>query len=190
MSRTKKFSEDEFNQLNFVTESKARSTRKRVELNSKVLNDIVDSILTKYTRDLDDAIQSMDKCLENADTLDDKDIQRLVALIPSKIYWAGEALETLGIQSDTAGVMRTEAFNTAYTEAVGTVGDRNSVAFSEALNETFMEVAFQRAYKKLKLKIEHATMLNQSLKKLIEYRIAKINLSIGDKYSNRYNVED
>ena len=178
-----KFNEEEVNKLNSIDDSQARTIKRKVELDSRTLNKIVDTIVSKYSRELDEVIDKMQELLKNSDNLTDDQLLYYTSLIPTYIYFAGNGLESLGVEKDTASANKREIYSDAYMKATGTVKDKSSEAFNIALQETFIEVAYDRAYKKLKLKIEHAVLVANSVKKVLDYRINCIKFK-GNKEDN------
>ncbi len=171
---TKKFDDEEITKLNSVNETQARNVKRKVELDSRTLNKIVDTIVNKYSRDLDEIIENMQEILKDTDNITDDKLIYYTTLIPTNIYFAGAGLESLGVEKDTAEATKKEIYTEAYMKAEGTIKDKSSEAFNIALQETFIEVAYDRAYKKLKLKIEHAVLVANSVRKVLDYRINSI----------------
>lgn len=165
-----KFDEEQVRKLNSVDETSARTIKRKVEYDSKTLNKIVDTIVTKYSRELDEVIEELQALLNDSDNMSDESLLHYTSLIPTNIYFCGNGLESLGVEKDTAAAIKKELYADAYMKATGTVKDKSSEAFNEALQETFIEVAYDRAYKKLKLKIEHAVIVANSVKKVLDYR--------------------
>ena len=171
---TKKFDDEEITKLNSVNETQARNVKRKVELDSRTLNKIVDTIVNKYSRDLDEIIENMQEILKDTDNITDDKLIYYTTLIPTNIYFAGAGLESLGVEKDTAEATKKEIYTEAYMKAEGTIKDKTSEYFNIALHETFIEVAYDRAYKKLKLKIEHAVLVANSVRKVLDYRINSI----------------
>lgn len=167
---SEKFNEEEIKKLNSVDESQARGIKRKVEYDSRTLNKIVDTIVNKYSKDLDSVIDTMQNLLKNSDNLTDEQLLHYITLIPTNIYFCGAGLEQLGVEKDTAEAAKKEVYADAYMKAKGTVKDKSSEAFNVALQETFIEVAYDRAYKKLKMKIENAILVANSVKKVLDYR--------------------
>lgn len=166
-----KFSEAEVKKLNSVNEGQARTIKRKVEYDSRTLNKIVDTIVSKYSKELDGVIAKMQELLIDSDNLTDEQLLHYTALIPTNIYFCGAGLEQLGVEKDTAEAAKKEVYAEAYMKAIGTVKDKSSEAFNIALQETFIEVAYDRAYKKLKMKIDNAILVANSVKKVLDYRI-------------------
>ena len=166
------------NQEELVDAGKLRGIRRKVNVNSEMLDKIVDNILVRYNRDLHEYMVMIRSLLrEHKDRpLSDEVIENLVMKVPVFLYFAGSGLESLGIEGDTAKAVKLEVFNKAYLEAVGTVGDKTNKAEQESMPEMLVEVAFQRAYKKLKLQIEMGVQVFSGVKKIMTKRIAEIEV--------------
>ena len=94
------------------------------------------------------------------------------------MYYAGNAVEDLGIEGDTAKVLRQEAFNNAYLEVEEkTVQAKTSAAQQLVISEQLVENAFARAYKKAKNRIEVANTLHSSLKKVLQWKISELEVT-------------
>lgn len=165
-----KFDEEQVRKLNSIDDIQARTIKRKVELDSETLNKIVDRIVNKYSRELDEIIENMKEILKDSDNLDDETLLYYTSSIPTFIYFCGNGLEALGVEKDTASAIKKELYADAYMKATGTVKDKSSEAFNTSLQETFIEVAYDRAYKKLKLKMENAVLVANSVKKVLDYR--------------------
>lgn len=159
---------------------KVSNTKQEVITSSKMVIEIVNGLVSQYNSDLDDYIDGIsDVILNSSERLTDYDIERMVLKLPLFIYYAGSGLEDLGAQTDVAKAKRAEMFNDAFINANGTINDKNSQAEQLVLNETIVEVAFGRAYKKLKSKLDTAARLHDSVKKIMNKRQSDNELSRG-----------
>lgn len=159
-------------------ESKVRTLKREVEVSSETLLKVVDQLTKKYCKDLDAAIDEISDLLKNRDELHVDDINYYIAYLPILMYYAGNAVEDLGIEGDTAKVVRQEAFNNAYLEVEEkTVQAKTSAAQQLVISEQLIENAFARAYKKAKSRIEVANTLHSSLKKVLQWKISELEVT-------------
>lgn len=164
-------------------EGRMRQIKAKVELNSATLERLVENILAKYIRELNEEIDKVKELLEKKDTLEDAEVEHLVMRIPVFMYYASGGLETLGIESDMAKAVKLEVYNEKYMRADGTIKDKEAEATNLTFNEQMIEVAFARAYKKLKVQLEMAEHIFSGAKKVLSKRMQSIELEKTDKYS-------
>lgn len=165
-------------------EQKMRGMKARVQQNSQVINRLVDSIIGKYAAPLDDYFTKVKELIEFHDTLSNEDIERIVLQLPVYMYFAAEALETLGVEGDNAKAVKSEAFNTVYLEMEGTIQDKTKAAELQTFSEEMLETAYVRAYKKLKIQVEKSEHLFTGAKKVMDKRIRELDLHHMDRLNN------
>lgn len=160
-------------------EAKVRTLKTEVEKSSSTLTNIVDQLTKKYCKDLDNAIFEVQNLLKNRDEINVDDLNYYIAYLPILLYYAGNGLEHLGIESDTAKALRQESFNEYYLESSeGTVQARTSDAQQMVLSEQLVENAFARAYKQVKNRIETANTLHSSLKKVLQWKMTELEVTM------------
>lgn len=175
---------------------KLRPLKKKVEENSKVIDSLVDSIITKYSRDLHQFIENVKALIEEAkqrnSEVSDVDLEHIVLEIPVYMYFASNGLETLGIEGDNAKAIRMEVLNEIYLEAKGTIQDKQKAAELQTMQEYLIEIAFTRAYKKLKTQVEMADKVFSGAKKVLSKRMLEVDVLKRDPGHTRrgdYNEE-
>ena len=95
----------------------------------------------------------------------DKELDEFTLNIPVLLYFTGEAQEALGIKEDVAKAVKMELYNEIYNKSVGTIADKTAQAELLTQAEFITHVAYSRAYKKIKLRMEAANETLQSIKK-------------------------
>ena len=165
---------------------KIRTIKSQVESNSDTIIRISDQLTKQYCKDLDNAIDEIHDLLRRDDEMTVRQLNYYISYLPVLMYYAGTAVEDLGIEGDTAKAIRQDAFNEAYLSLdTGTVQEKTSTAQQVAVNEQVVENAFIRAYKKAKNRIEVASTLHGSLKKVLQWRISELEVT----RTNNYNGE-
>ena len=171
------------NQLTADVEvSPVRKIQRRVDTNSEIIDGIVDRLVSQYCAPLDDYMNRIREILaDEANPPTDSELDNFALNIPVLLYFTGEAQEALGIREDVAKAIKQELYNEAYDKADGTIGDKTAVAELATQNEYIAHVAYQRAYKKVKLRMEAANEALQSVKKVIsrrmvEYEVARVDM--------------
>ena len=146
--------------------------------NTNDIIDTVDTIVDKYTNHLDACIDDVKELLKNKDDLTIEQLNYYISYIPVLLYDVTTRIQDLGIKSDAAKMQRREVFNTTYQELEhGTVQHKTSVSQQACQNEQMIEDIFLRVYKKCESKIEIATMLHGSLKKILQWRISELEVT-------------
>ena len=158
---------------------KVKDIQLHVEDNSKVINDIVDSIIKPYSKDLDNYVEFIKECLADGQKPPtDAELDDFCMNLSTYIYFAGGMVEQLGIRDDIAKAVYKETYHTARTEQdKGTVADKDSVAELNSQQELLTSICYTRAWKTMKSKVENAQELLQSCKKVLTRRMTETELT-------------
>lgn len=97
--------------------------------------------------------------------------------LPLLLYFTGNATENIGVKEDIAKAIKQELYNDIFQNSEGTIADKTSKAELSTQSEYITHIAYQRAYKKLKNKIEMGNEVLSSVKKVLTHRIAETELS-------------
>lgn len=151
---------------------------------SEFFKQIVNGIVVHYSRELDEFVELVRTYLQmikenTMQTYDDESLQMQIIKLPTILYFTGNGLEDIGAESDLAAYKRKDLYHRVINECSGTIPEKKAQAEMATETEGMMEAVYDRAYKKLKLKIDHAIKLLESMKKVADYRIAKINKGRG-----------
>lgn len=158
---------------------KVKDIQLHVENNSKSMNDIVDSIIKPYCKDLDDYVLFIKECLadgQNPPT--DAELDDFCLNLSTYIYFAGGMVEQLGIRDDIAKAVYKEMYHTTRASMdKGTVADKDSIAELNSQQELLTSICYTRAWKTMKAKVENAQELLQSCKKVLTRRMTEMELT-------------
>lgn len=150
---------------------------KEVVKNAKVVNDIVLEVVKKATSEIDELVFEIKEKLKSAIPMDTEQLEIYAMEISTNLYYLGQSQEYIGLRYDVSKAVYKEKYAIAYAGAVGTISDKTSQA-EAIVNYEFIEQSInERAYKRLKVKIENATELLQTIKKIISRRIAEYELT-------------
>jgi hypothetical protein len=161
-----------------------RFLKMQVEEEAQALNNLVDSLVNKYGKDLERCIERVRDLLKESEKISNEELEKIVMEIPVYMYFAVEGLEKLGIEGDNAKAMRKEIFNSVYIDTPGTIEDKTKQAELSTMSEYYVEIAFQRAYKKLKEKIQKAEHVFTGAKKVLDKRTNEIFLTKTDRHNS------
>lgn len=145
--------------------------------NAKNVNDIVLNIVNKVTGELDALVFMIKEDLKKGAVISTETLEQYALEISVYLYYLGQSQEYIGLRHDVSKAIYKERYAEAYANAIGTISDKTAYAENE-VNYEFVEQSInERAYKRLKIKIENATELLQTIKKIISRRIAEYNLT-------------
>lgn len=153
-----------------------------IENNSKLIDEIVSKLVNDYCSQLDDYVKAIDTALkEESKPLTDYELDDICINLPTLLYFTAQGQETLGIREDVAKAIKMEIFNNSYDKAEGTIADKTAIAELASQNEAIIHLAYNRAYKQIKNKLEIGNELLQSIKKVINRRTEELKLSGIDR---------
>lgn len=161
------------NKYDNIDQEKVTNIMKRVETSSNKMDEIVDTIITAYVEELDKYVSHIDERLCDRDNPPaDEELDKFCLNLSSLIYFASSMSERLGIRDDIAKATYKEVYNTTRDSAEkGTVQDKNTLAELSAQQEQLVSVAYTRAYRIVKAKVDSAQELLASIKKVISRRM-------------------
>lgn len=158
---------------------KINAIKLRVEDSSTQMEEVVNSIIEVYVRDLDKYVKFIDDRLVNSENPPtDVDLEDFCLNLSTLIYFASGMCEQLGIRSSIATAVYKETYNTTRDNiSKGTVQDKNTLAELESQQEQLVDIAYKAAYKIVKAKIDSAQELLSSCKKSISRRMQEQQLT-------------
>lgn len=157
---------------------KIHQLQKRINENAALVDAVTDRLVHDYCLQLDEYMAYIKNILEDTQNPPtDAELDDFTLNLPVLLYFAGEAQESLGIKEDVAKAVKQEVYNQAYEMATGTIADKTAAAELATQTEFVAHVAYNRAYKKVKLRMEAANETLQSIKKVISRRMAEYQLS-------------
>lgn len=161
-----------------IEDDRLRKCKQKTEDTADVITRIVDSIVAKHCHELDEAVDDVYRILHSRREISVDELNYYIALIPTQMYYVGNALENIGIQGDSAAAIRRERFDKAYLEVEGkTINDKQSAANQLVISESLIEQAFSRAYKKTRSRLDYADSILNSLKKVLQWRMSEMEVT-------------
>ena len=159
--------------------TKIKEIQDEVEKHSQIIDNISKDIIRPYIRELDNYVGFIKEVLSDAENppttveLDD-----FVMNLSTYIYFASGACEQLGIRDDISKAVYKEMYHSKRSEIdKGTVADKDSIAELESLQEQITNIAYNRAYRTMKAKVENAQELLSSCKKVLSHRLQEMSLT-------------
>lgn len=159
----------------------------RVEDNSAKVEKIVDELIQPYCDKLDILIGKFRDCLmDKQNPVTEWELDDVCLKLPSYLYFMGEAQEKFGIKEDISKSVKMELYNQIHQRTRGTIADKQAASEAGTIEEDIVYRAYQRAYKRIKQKLEAAYELLSSIKKVIHRRMIETELAKVD--TNRFNM--
>lgn len=151
-------------------------------------DDIIETanrIAVVYTEELDECIEEVNDLLKNKDDLTIDQLNYYISIIPIYLYRLTDTIQDLGVKTDAAKMQRKNQYNKTYQEQEhGTVPQKTSVAQQSCEDEQMIEDIYVRVYKKCENKIEMATMLHGSLKKILQWRVTELEVTRTNTFNS------
>lgn len=161
-----------------IKEQEVESLVERVDKNSIYINDIVDDIVRKHCQPLDDLMEIISETLGDASNPPtDLELDQMALKLPTTMYFVGSAQEALGIKEDVSQAIKLDIFNRVRLETTGTVADKDTKAALASQQEFIVNAIYGRAYKKVRQRLEIASDMLSSVKKVITRRMYEMQLS-------------
>lgn len=153
----------------------------RVEDNSAKVEKIVDELINPYCDKLDILIGKFRDCLlDKRNPVTEWELDDVCLKLPSYLYFMGEAQEKFGIKEDISKSVKMELYNQIHQRTRGTIADKQAASEAGTIEEDIVYRAYQRAYKRIKQKLEAAYELLSSIKKVISRRMGEQELANVD----------
>ncbi len=156
----------------------------KVDSDYQICEEMSKPILDSYCGDLDKLVYDF-----NANAVikeaDNSQLERFLFTFGVEIYNLGSKLESVGLKEDISKVLYKEAYNTAYLDAKGLVGDKNkptvaeltSIAEQATKNEIIVNTIYDRVYSEMKTKLNSAVEIVASIRKIISRRMQEFDFS-------------
>ena len=162
-----------------ITVDQLKAQSKSVETNSDLMDEVVNSIIEPYCKDLDRYVGFIRECLKDGKIMPtNEELDDFCMNLSTLIYFASAMCERVGIRDDISKAIYKEVYHSKRSElSQGTVADKNSLAELQAQNEQLTSICYARAYKMMKAKAEAAQELLGSCKKVLSRRMSEQELT-------------
>lgn len=165
-----------------INKEEVQHLQARIEKNSLLIDEIVNKLVQDYCKSLDEYVKFIQNVLQDIEhPPTDLELDDFVMNLPVLLYFTGEGMESLGIREDTAKAIKMEKYNEIYNKVKGTIADKTALAETESQIEFITNMAYSRAYKKIKSRLELGNELLQSIKKVITRRTSEYELGKVDQ---------
>ena len=160
----------------------------RVEDNSKQIEKVVEDLISEHCQQIDELITKFKECLlDKENPVTEWELDDVCMKLPTYLYFIGEAQEKFGIKEDIAKSVKMELYTQIHQRTKGTIADKQAASDAGTLEEEIVYRAYQRAYKRIKQKLEAAYELLSSIKKVMHRRMVEVELANVDSGRFRKN---
>lgn len=145
----------------------------KVTNNGSLIEDICDKIIKENTEDLDTFMDKITAVLNDSDnpSLSPDEMDQALLRLTTLLYYTSSKAEGVGIKSDLASSVRKEVYNNAFINMEGTINEKMAKADDESLGEKIVEIAYTRAYNKIRNKVQIGLEMLAALKKIMSRRL-------------------
>lgn len=147
---------------------------------------LCDEFVMKNCGKLDKLISNIYQDINN---LTDQQVESYILELATQLYYVSSCQEMVGIKEDVCKMFKAKIYNEARREAQGTVADKDAQALLISQNESLALNVYTRAYKTIKAKVESGYEVLNSLKKIMNRRLAEIELS-NSRYIGGNNTDE
>ena len=149
----------------------------RIDTNTEAMQGLIESIVGKYCKELDDYMKQVDEALCKPQKPTTTQLEDMLLNINSMLYWVGNGLEQATVKEAMAKMVKEEQFNEQYNLAEGTIGDKKATATLNSQKEEVGRACYSAAVKLYQHKIDRASEFAASIKKILTHRIAEFDIS-------------
>ena len=175
------------NFLDTLDKEKLDSMVENVNENVDYLKQIVDNVVSAYTKELDMIMSNIGNEIVDRNTPAPIElVEKYFLELSNCLYFIGEASEKLGIYDSISKAISKEAFNNAYMNdeiALDDKGKKRTVAELTALSENaslyeqMVSDVYNKAYKTVKIKVSAGESMCNALNKIMSRRMSELQLS-------------
>lgn len=153
---------------------------------NRAVERFVKSLVKECCSNLDDLMSKINAAVEDVDNpITDEELDYFILNLPIQVYHAYEKAELIGLAEDMAKQKKSAAYAEAYAADVGTIIERKQYAELAVKNHHVVVSIYNRAGKQVRAKLDMATEMLQSLKKVSTRRMAENALENSSFRKNR-----
>ena len=140
-----------------------------IDTDNEIVTRYVDKIVETYCKDLDTQMLKIKDVLNDpSNPINRTDLEHIVLHMPSLLYWAAQGQEITSLKLELANITQGEKLQEAFEGLhEGKVGERKIAAKQQVMSDTLTQLIYNCAFKKIKAKINFATEMLMSAKKIL-----------------------
>jgi len=154
---------------------------------AKIIEEVVDKLVSNYCKPLDDFMVMIREVLDDkANPPTDEELESMALKLPNLLYFTGEAVESLGIKGDIAEQVKMDLYHSIHLSTSGTMADKHAMAEQGTQSQQLVKISYERAYKKIKLRMEAGYEMLASVKKVLSRRLLELQLTFQSHGGKTY----
>ena len=146
----------------------------KIELTYQDIVEIADSLVSDYTKELDDLISNINNNIEN---ISNDDLRSRMLKLSIKAYSLGDVKERAAIKAECAEIIRKEAYAVSFNSAEGSVAAKDNISTLSISNEIVSECIYALVANLFKIKLEEVRRLIDTLKTVLMSRLSEMKMS-------------
>lgn len=152
---------------------------------NSIAAEVYDSLVSVATSDLDEVMQEVYSKIVASDNYSIEDVQTLFTKLGNYVYFFGQRVEKMGLESDVADRSMKEVYNNAYNDNLTnpsdgkkrTAGELSAIAEAASLSESVLNDIYKRAYKVIKFKVDSAQSMVSTLSKIYSKKMQEMSFA-------------
>lgn len=154
------------------------------------VNETVLSIVNKVTKELDVIVAEIRERLNQLDTLPTEQLEIFALRLSTELFYIGQSQEYMGLRMDVSKAVYKDKFNYFYQRIDGTINDKTAYSEAHVMTEMLAMSVSERAYRRVKIKIENSQDIINSIKKILSRRIAEYELTKNDEITLQSGIDN
>ena len=148
--------------------------KKPVIEDSDYINETVEKIVNEHTKEMDSFVESVHEDLRQDVSYTDEQLSEKILKLNVILYGVIGANFAVDIRQEISGMKQKSDYAFARKTAEGTVADKDNEAFLATQDISVLNLIYKEANKLMKSKVDRASELLLSLKKILTFRIQQM----------------
>lgn len=148
-----------------------REIKNQIVQDSMLIQETIGKIVSPITDVLDNLISYINQMLKSDTVLTEEMLMKIMLQLNTALYSVVEVSAGVDIKQEIASMKQKSEYALARKTASGTVAEKDNEAWLATQNISVLKLMYKEANSVIKSKIERASDLQLSLKKILTYRI-------------------
>ena len=160
-----------------VNQDRLKKSNEVLDQAESIIGENIVTHVNNLTNELDTLMDMMHKKINKDEyEISDKELEKLMIRLPILIYELNNVMMKAGIREDLAKIIKQTNYNSSYVMQEGTIADKKAGAELDIKEDILLETTWKRSVKIINQKMDIASELLGSVKKLVSKRMEEINI--------------